>query len=158
MYIDQFTRDTDRDFEATVKKFNEEKVKSFIVDLRGNPGGVLDTAINMCSLFVPEDELVLYTQGRDPSNRQDYLARGGDKYLDIPIVLLINEGSASASEILSACLKDYGKAVLIGTKTYGKGSVQTIIDLRDGSALGSPLQSITLKAVKLSTMSAFLQI
>lgn len=135
MYIDQFTRDTDRDFEATVKKFNEEKVKALIVDLRGNPGGVLDTAINMCSLFVPEDELVLYTQGRDPSNRQDYLARGGDKYLDIPIVLLINEGSASASEILSACLKDYGKAVLIGTKTYGKGSVQTIIDLRDGSAL-----------------------
>ena len=135
MYIDQFTRDTDRDFKATVKKFIEEKTQALIIDLRGNPGGVLDTAINMCSLFVPEDELVLYTQGRDTSNRQDYLARGGDKYFDIPIVVLINEGSASASEILSACLKDYGKAVLIGTKTYGKGSVQTIIDLRDGSAL-----------------------
>ena len=135
MYISQFTHDTDEDFETVIKKFSDEKVNGLIIDLRGNPGGVLDTAINMCSLFVPEDELVLYTQGRDNSNRQEYFARGGNKYNDLPIVILINEGSASASEILSACLRDYKKAVLIGTKTYGKGSVQTIIDLRDGSAL-----------------------
>ena len=64
MYISQFTHDTDEDFEAAVKKFTDEKAKGLIIDLRGNPGGVLDTAISMCSLFVPEDELVLYTQGK----------------------------------------------------------------------------------------------
>ncbi|MCM8536624.1 MAG: S41 family peptidase [Lentisphaeraceae bacterium] len=135
IYIDQFNRTTDTDFEANVRKFKDEGVNGLIIDLRGNPGGMLDTAINMCSLFVDEDELVLYTQGRENKSRQEYFARGGSKFMDMPIVILINEGSASASEILSACLRDYDRAVLVGAKTYGKGSVQTIVDLRDGSAL-----------------------
>jgi carboxyl-terminal processing protease len=135
MYINQFTKDTDSDFELALRKFRDEGVNGLIIDLRNNPGGMLDTAINMCSLFVPENELVLYTQGRDSSNRKEYMSRGGSKFMDLPIVILVNEGSASASEILSACLSDYGKAIIVGAKSYGKGSVQTIVDLRDGSAL-----------------------
>jgi carboxyl-terminal processing protease len=135
IHLVQFSRDTAEAFEKELKTLTEAGAQGLIIDLRGNPGGMLTTAVKMCSFFLNEDDLVIYTKGRDKKDRQDYTAIDGEKFRNLPIVLLVDEGSASASEILAACLQDYGKAVLVGVKTYGKGSVQTIVDLRDGSAI-----------------------
>jgi carboxyl-terminal processing protease len=135
IHIEQFTRTTDSDFELALRNLQKEEVRGLVIDLRGNPGGVLDTAVKMCSFFLTEGDLVLYTQGRDDAHKQVYNAVGGSKFMDQPLIILIDEGSASASEILAACMQDYGKAIIIGEKSYGKGSVQTIADLRDGSAM-----------------------
>ena len=134
-YVKQFSRDSGKEFQAALNTLVEKGINGLVLDLRGNPGGMLDAAVEMCSVFLDKSELVIYTQGRDSRGRRDYLALGGKKYKNLPIVILIDSGSASASEILSACLHDYGKAILIGEKSYGKGSVQTIVDLRDGSAI-----------------------
>ena len=135
VYISQFTRETGNEFKAALASLTEKNIRGLIIDLRGNPGGMLDTVVSMCSLFLNKNDLVIYTQGRDEKKKKSYWAEGGQKYKQLPIVILINGGSASASEILGACLHDYGKAVLVGEKSYGKGSVQTIVDLRDGSAI-----------------------
>ena len=135
LYLKQFSRDSAKEFKKALDTLTEKEITGLVVDLRGNPGGMLDTAVEMCSYFLDKNDLVIYTQGRDSRGRRDYLALGGQKYKTLPVVILIDSGSASASEIVSACLHDYGKAVLIGEKSYGKGSVQTIVDLRDGSAI-----------------------
>ncbi len=135
LYLKQFSRDSAKEFKKALETLIGKDINGLVVDLRGNPGGMLDTAVEMCSYFLDKNDLVIYTQGRDSRGRRDYLALGGKKYKNLPIVMLIDAGSASASEIVSACLHDYGKAVLIGEKSYGKGSVQTIVDLRDGSAI-----------------------
>lgn len=135
LHIAQFTRDTAVDFRNALGELTDKGAKGVIIDLRGNPGGMLNAAIQMCSYFLNKDDLVLYTKGRDKDHERKYFALGGIKFTNLPIVILIDGGSASASEILSACLHDYDKAVLVGEKSYGKGSVQTIVDLRDGSAL-----------------------
>lgn len=135
LYIAQFTRETAVDFRSAVTTLLDKNVRGLVVDLRSNPGGLLDSVVSMCSYFLEKNDLVIYTKGREKAQQKKYYAHGGVKFKDIPIVILINAGSASASEIFSACMHDYGKAVLIGEKTYGKGSVQTIVDLRDGSAI-----------------------
>ena len=135
LYLKQFSRESAKEFKKALDTLTDKEITGLVVDLRGNPGGMLDAAVEMCSYFLNKNDLVIYTQGRDSRGRRDYLALGGTKYKTLPVVILIDAGSASASEILSACLHDYGKAVLIGEKSYGKGSVQTIVDLRDGSAI-----------------------
>lgn len=135
LYLKQFSRDSAKEVKAALDTLIEKEITGLVLDLRGNPGGMLDAAVEMCSFFLNKDDLVIYTQGRDSRGRRDYLALGGKKYKNLPIVALIDSGSASASEIVSACLHDYGKTVLVGEKSYGKGSVQTIVDLRDGSAI-----------------------
>lgn len=135
LYIAQFTRETAVNFRSAITSLVDKNVRGIVIDLRGNPGGLLDSVVSMCSYFLDKNDLVIYTQGREKSHQKQYFAHGGIKFRDIPIVILINGGSASASEILSACMHDYEKAVLIGEKSYGKGSVQTIVDLRDGSAI-----------------------
>src|SRR6185437_6443724 len=105
-------------------------------DLRWNPGGLLDQDVEVCEKFVPRGTLIVSTEGRNPSQDSKHRAAGrGDELHGMPIVVLVNLGSASASEIVSGCLQDLHRAIILGEKTFGKGSVQSIIPLDDGSAL-----------------------
>jgi carboxyl-terminal processing protease len=109
-------------------------MKALVLDLRGNPGGLLDEAVNVCQKFLPRGQLIVSTEGRDMIEK--YYAKGsGDEFEGMPIVILVNLGSASASEIVTGCLQDLHRAIILGEKTFGKGSVQTIFPLDDGSAL-----------------------
>lgn len=122
--------------EALQKLENENKdpLKGLVLDLRNNPGGVLTAAVDVSDAFL-DDGLVVYIQGREEASRRDYKASGGDKLNGAPVVVLINEGSASASEIVAGALQDHGRAVIMGRKSFGKGSVQTIMPLSEKSAI-----------------------
>ena len=106
-----------------------------IIDLRNNPGGLLTSAIEVSEKFIKRGELVVYTQGRDAKPQQTFRAKGRVHYMDFPIAILVNGGSASASEIVSGALQDHKRAILVGEKTFGKGSVQSVLPLEDGSAI-----------------------
>jgi carboxyl-terminal processing protease len=107
-----------------------------ILDLRWNPGGLLDEAVGVCQKFLPRGQLIVSTEGRDPAQNSVRRAAGhGDELHGMPVVVLVNLSSASASEIVSGCLQDLHRAVIVGEKTFGKGSVQSIFPLDDGSAL-----------------------
>jgi carboxyl-terminal processing protease len=109
-------------------------MKALILDLRFNPGGLLDEAVNVSQKFLPRGQLIVSTEGRDSVEK--LFAKGrGDELKGEPIVVLVNLGSASASEIVTGCLQDLHRAVILGEKTFGKGSVQSIFPLDDGSAL-----------------------
>ncbi len=132
--ITQFMDKTASELETVLKeKFGGDDVKGLIIDLRNNPGGLLESAVDICSFFLPENEFVVSVEGRNRSHAEN--ARGGYKFRDIPIVLLVNQGSASAAEIMSGCLKVHNRAKLVGSKTYGKGSVQNIIPLSNGAEI-----------------------
>jgi len=104
--------------------------------LRWNPGGLLDQAVEVCEKFLPRGQLIVSTEGRNAGQDSKHRASGhGDELNGMPIVVLVNLGSASASEIVSGCLQDLHRAIILGEKTFGKGSVQSIIPLDDGSAL-----------------------
>jgi len=135
--LSEFQERSPQDFEAAMKKLKAEGMDSIIIDLRNNPGGLLGVAVNISEKFIPEGELVVYTKGRIKSQDSEYRSKGNnkEKYLDFPIVVMINEGSASGSEILAGALQDLKRAVILGTKSFGKGSVQTVIPLKDGSAI-----------------------
>lgn len=135
--LTQFQTMTEKDMLAAIKKLQVEaggKLKGLVLDLRNNPGGLLDSAIEVSSSFLSKDkngkkELVVYTQGRLPGSRFTALAQAGDIIHNAPMVVLINNGSASASEIVAGALKDNKRAIIIGTKSFGKGSVQTVLPL-----------------------------
>jgi carboxyl-terminal processing protease len=114
------------------KEIPSEKLLGYVVDLRNNPGGLLDQAVSVSSSFMPRGEVVS-TRGRNPEETQRFTARGGDLLKGKPLVVLINGGSASASEIVAGALHDHKRATLIGTRSFGKGSVQTIIPLGAGN-------------------------
>ena len=105
-----------------------------MLDLRDNPGGVLEEAVQICDLFV-NDGLIVETRGRVPTENRSYRATPSPADRNIPVVILVNQGSASASEIVSGALRDLGRAKLVGETTYGKGSVQSVYEIGDGSAL-----------------------
>ena len=111
-----------------------ENFNGLVIDLRDNPGGLLDQAVQVADEWLTEG-LIVYTQGRDAAQRQDYRARPERGNNDYPIVVLVNEGSASASEIVAGALQDHKRALVLGVTTFGKGSVQTVFPLEDGSAL-----------------------
>jgi carboxyl-terminal processing protease len=114
---------------------NDGYLKSLILDLRNNPGGVLEGAVDIANLFIDKKGLVVYTEGRIPSSNLEFKTEPGDIMLDSPIVVLINEGSASASEIVAGALQDHKRAIIMGSTSFGKGSVQTIIELDEGYGL-----------------------
>ncbi|WP_407174660.1 S41 family peptidase [Bradyrhizobium sp. STM 3562] len=114
------------------KQIPQEKLAGFVVDLRNNPGGLLDQAVSVSGSFLPRGEVVS-TRGRNPEETQRFTARGGDLTKGKPMVVLINGGSASASEIVAGALHDHKRATLVGTRSFGKGSVQTIIPLGAGN-------------------------
>jgi carboxyl-terminal processing protease len=134
--IAQFQERTDRDVQRALEKLNGEKagLKGLVLDLRNNPGGLLTQAVRISDLFL-DSGLIVYTEGRLEGQRQKYFARKEGSWMDFPIVVLVNGGSASASEIVAGALQDHKRAIVLGTKTFGKGSVQTILPLDDSSAL-----------------------
>ncbi len=133
--VSLFAERTGRDFKAAVARLREEGARALVIDLRNNPGGLLNTAVEVVEPFFPRGELVVYTQGRRRQDRVELRARGDREPLRLPLAVLINNGSASAAEIVAGALQDTERAVLVGEKTFGKGSVQTIFPLRGGSAL-----------------------
>jgi len=131
----EFRETTPKDFNAALDKLSKLKMHRLILDLRNNPGGVLESALEITSKFLPADKLVVYTKGRKEGQNLQFTAQCQDPLLELPLAVLINEGSASGSEIVAAALQDYKRATIFGAKSFGKGSVQTVIPLSDGSAL-----------------------
>jgi len=132
----QFQERSDRDLQKALEKLAAEKggIKGLVLDLRNNPGGLLTQAVRVTDLFL-DSGLIVYTEGRIESQKQKYFAQKDGTWTDFPMVVLVNGGSASASEIVAGALQDHKRAVVLGTKTFGKGSVQTILPLDDNSAL-----------------------
>ncbi len=131
----QFGEKTSDDLEAALSKLKRQGMQGLVLDLRWNPGGLLDQAVDVCSKFLPKRQLVVTTEGRSPSQDSRREALGHDELSGMPVVVLVNLGSASASEIVAGCLQDLKRAVILGERTFGKGSVQSILPLQDGSAL-----------------------
>jgi carboxyl-terminal processing protease len=132
----QFQEQTASDLEAALDKAAKNgKIQGLILDLRNNPGGLLTSAVEVTEKFLDPGQLVVYTEGRVRNQNMRFQANSKRVYAGFPIVVLVNQGSASASEIVAGALQDHGRAVVLGTQTFGKGSVQTIIPLSDGSGL-----------------------
>jgi carboxyl-terminal processing protease len=131
----EFSENTAQDISSALENLSKANMNAFILDLRNNPGGLLDMAVKVGEKFIEKGKLIVYTKGRKPSQNLQFLSRCSQPILSIPMVVLINEGSASGSEIVAAALQDYKRAIIVGTKSFGKGSVQTVIPLNDGSAL-----------------------
>lgn len=138
MRVISFTEQTYDDLQKAIKKLTaeigEDKLKGFVLDLRLNPGGLLDQAINVSDAFLDKG-LIVSTRGRDDRDSRRYSARPGDLTNGKPLVVMVNGGSASASEIVAGALQDHRRATVVGTQSFGKGSVQTIIPLGDAGAL-----------------------
>ena len=133
--LKSFNENSDKQFLKTVKKFEKDmKIKGYLLDLRNNPGGLLNQAINITDFFLNDGEIVS-TKGRKISETRKFFARRGDEIDGKPIVVLINNGSASASEIFAGALKDHKRAIILGENSYGKGSVQSIIPLKNGGGM-----------------------
>ncbi|MBM4141448.1 MAG: S41 family peptidase, partial [Nitrospira sp.] len=132
--ISQFQEQTAEDLSNAIEKLTQEKINSLIIDLRNNPGGLLNSAVAVSSQLLPPGKLVVYMKNR-AGERTEFYTEGGKYSFTLPTVVLVNQGSASASEIVAGALKDWNTAVILGTQTFGKGSVQTVIPLSDGSGL-----------------------
>jgi carboxyl-terminal processing protease len=133
----QFQERSDRDMQRALEKMMAEEkggIKGLVLDLRNNPGGLLTQAVRVTDIFL-ESGMIVYTEGRIEAQKQKYFAQKDGTWLDFPVVVLINGGSASASEIVAGALQDHKRAIVMGTKSFGKGSVQTILPLDDNSAL-----------------------
>jgi carboxyl-terminal processing protease len=131
--VEQFYENTDEEFEEKFDELLAEGVDGVIIDLRDNPGGLLDSVVNMCDYIMGEGTIVT-VKDRDDNVIQEYTS-SADSEVDIPMVVLVNGNSASASEIFTGAMKDTGKAEIVGTTTFGKGIVQSVIPLSDGSAI-----------------------
>jgi carboxyl-terminal processing protease len=114
---------------------NNKKLDSLILDLRNNPGGLLNSSIDVANLFIDSQGIVVYTEGRTPSSKVTFPAKRGDILNGAPIVVLMNKGSASASEIVAGALQDHKRAIIMGQESFGKGSVQSMLSLEDGFGL-----------------------
>ena len=133
--LKSFNENSDQQFLKIVKKFEKDpKIEGYILDLRNNPGGLLTQAINITDFFLNDGEIVS-TKGRKISETRRFFAKKGDEIKGKPIIVLINNGSASASEIFAGALKDHKRAIILGENSYGKGSVQSIIPLRNGGGI-----------------------
>lgn len=131
----EFQQHTPKDLTSSLSGLRKKGMKGLILDLRNNPGGLLEVAYDVSSAFLPKGELVVSLKGRLPDQNRVYKAKMEKSFTDFPMIVLVNEGSASASEILAGAVQDNKRGVILGTKTFGKGSVQTVIPLKDGSAV-----------------------
>ena len=133
--LKSFNENSDTQFLKSIKNFEKkQKIKGYIIDLRNNPGGLLNKAINITD-FVLDDGEIVSTKGRKISETRKFFAKKGDETKGKPIIVLINNGSASASEIFAGALKDHKRAIILGENSYGKGSVQSIIPLQNGGGM-----------------------
>jgi carboxyl-terminal processing protease len=130
-----FHKTTAEELEEALHDLEEQKITGLVLDVRNNPGGLLNQAVEVVDKFVPKDQLIVYTQGRIRNQNMRFSSKGDRPHLEFPLVILVNSGSASASEIVAGALQDHGRAIILGAQTFGKGSVQTIIPLSDGSGL-----------------------
>ncbi len=132
--ITQFQGQTGPELEKALKELEAKGMKKLVLDLRNNPGGILDASVDVSGLFMPKDKLVVYLQGRK-TPRTDYLTASNEAPREYPVVILVNTGSASASEIVAGALQDSHRALIVGMQTFGKGSVQTVYSLDSGTGL-----------------------
>jgi len=132
--ITEFNEKTPDDFRNAYAELEKQGLNGLILDLRNNPGGLLTSAVEVAKEFLTEGELIVYTKGRRPDSNFKFVATKNN-HKKIPLVVLVNEGSASGSEIVAGAIKDHGRGILLGEKTFGKGSVQSLITLSDGSQL-----------------------
>jgi len=133
--ITDFSEHTGEQFDDALDKLLKQGIGALIIDLRDNPGGLIDAAVEVAEPFFRKGDLIVYTQGRSAADRDDLKSETEGQPLDLPIAVLINAGSASAAEIVTGALKDTGKAIVVGERSFGKGSVQTKFELRNGEGL-----------------------
>ena len=132
--LDRFAQESSKEFQSALEKLRSQGMKSLILDLRSNSGGYLNTAIDMVDQFLKKDQLIVYTEGLH-SNRQEWKSSDAGAYTEGKLVVLIDEGSASASEILSGAVQDHDRGVIIGRRSFGKGLVQRPFNLPDGAVI-----------------------
>jgi carboxyl-terminal processing protease len=134
--VRQFQERTARDLESGIEKLEKTgRLAGLVLDLRNNPGGLLSAAVEVSEKFLGDGKLVVYTEGRVRNQNMRFVAHAKHAVTEVPLVVLVNHGSASASEIVAGAIQDHGRGVVLGQQTFGKGSVQTIIPLPDGSGL-----------------------
>ena len=134
--ITQFNEPTADDLKKELKALVDQQMQALVLDLRDNPGGLLTSAAGVAELFLPRGDLIVFTKGRTEDFDQPvFKSTGATHYTEFPMAILVNGGSASASEIVSGALQDHKRAVLVGEKTFGKGSVQSVLPLEDGAAI-----------------------
>ena len=133
--LSQFQEGSGRELLSAINKFSKDnEIQGLVLDLRNNPGGLLTQAIKVTDVFI-KDGIIVYTNGRLEMQKQKYFAHDDQNEPTFPLVVLVNAGSASASEIVAGALQDHGRAIILGTQTFGKGSVQTVLPMEDGAAL-----------------------
>lgn len=131
----EFRENTLHEFNNSLSALSKQGMQALIVDLRNNPGGLLEVAVKITGRFIAPNKMIVYTKSKNNDQNLKFYSESKSMPLDLPMAILINEGSASGSEIMAGALQDYKRAIIIGTKSFGKGSVQTVIPLGDGSAL-----------------------
>ncbi len=135
IHLAEFTHTSSREMVAAIDRLETQGMKKLLFDLRGNPGGVLDQAVDVADLFLQKKEKIVYTRGRTASSAQDFYAPGNGPHFDGPLVLVVNRGSASASEIVAGAIQDHDRGLIVGTTTWGKGLVQGVYPLPYGAGL-----------------------
>jgi carboxyl-terminal processing protease len=133
--ITEFSEHTGEQFADAVDSLLKKGLSSLVIDMRDNPGGLLDAAVEVAEPFFKKGELIVYTQGRKPEDKEEFKAEADGDPLNIPIAILINSGTASAAEIVTGAMKDTHRAVVVGERSFGKGSVQSVFKLKDGEGL-----------------------
>jgi carboxyl-terminal processing protease len=133
--VQDFAENTDSDLAAALQDLRAKGLKRLLLDLRGNPGGPLEQAIRVSNRFLPPGDLIVYTRGRVPNSDQDYLATEKSQYTELPLIVLVNRNSASASEIVSGALQDHDRALIVGETTFGKALVQSVYRISEGAGL-----------------------
>jgi carboxyl-terminal processing protease len=133
--IKDFTATTVRELDEAIDKLKADGMQRLVLDLRGNPGGLLDAAVGVGDHFLEKGQMIVYTKGRTPDSAQDYTAPGKHQKLDMPLVVLVNHGSASASEIVSGAIQDHDRGLVVGETSWGKGLVQSVYTLQYGAGL-----------------------
>lgn len=133
--LTEFSEHTADQFKQALNNLLRQGVDSLIIDLRNNPGGLLDSAVEVAEPFFKKGELIVYTQGRKATDRDEYKAETEGPPVALPVALLINSGTASAAEVVTGALKDMGRAVVVGERSFGKGSVQSIFKLKNGEGM-----------------------
>ena len=133
--LGDFSETTDRDLRRALNRLNDEGMERLILDLRGNPGGPLDQAIKVSNQFLPRGDLIVYTRGRVDNSDQDYHAREEGGFTELPLVVLVNRNSASASEIVAGAIQDHDRGLIVGETTFGKSLVQSVYRVSHGAGL-----------------------
>ncbi len=133
--LSDFTHTSSKELSEAIEKLEKQGMKKLLFDLRGDPGGVLEQAVDVTDVFVPKGSMVVYTKGRTASSAQEYFAPGDGPHFDQPLVVLVNRGSASASEIVAGAIQDHDRGLIVGQRTWGKGLVQSVYTLSYGAGL-----------------------